>query len=137
MTEKKDERMTPEEYRVQKPIHDRAVHAVLRKLAEREVVFARDRYGSYHSPHEGLAVIDEEVWEAKRAIEMLSSSRNLLRNSVYCDRDFEVTENAAMIEKYAFCLAQEAIHVAATAQRFLQALDAGNGEFANIADETM
>ena len=131
--------MTPEEHKVQKPIHDKAVHAVLSQLAEREAAFAMERYGYYHSPHEGLAIIEEEAAEAKAEYDDLDEACSDLRCYVrfsYANAHANTCDTVEYLYGAALNLAREAIHVAATAQRFLQAMEAQHAEFAHLEDKT-
>ena len=128
--------MTPEEHKQQKPIHDAAVHSALTHLANKEAAFAHERYGYYRSPHEGFALIDEEVWEAHAEYDIVRGNTNWLQRCVYGNFNGEMAKVAGHIRRNALSLAQEAIHVAATAARFLQAMNAESGEFANMDDKT-
>lgn len=124
--------MTPEEYREQKPLHDAAVHSALRHLATKEARFAHERYGYYHSPHEGQALIEEEAMEAHTDLRQLESYVSELKLRVY-DMPMSGTSPAKLAEAIrsgALNLAQEAVHVAATAMRFLEACEHDEGEWA-------
>lgn len=125
--------MTPEEYEKQKPAHDEQLYDHIRDLTKKEAAFAHERYGYYHSSHEGLAIIEEEVAEAAEKMWWVNRARKRLRRAVRCDETKEYTSVAAKdVYVYAMGIAFEAIHVAATAQRYLEALEEGHGEFAHI-----
>ena len=61
----------------------------------------------YASPHEGYAVLKEEVEEAEECIQLLN------------DKLAEVWKNI----KYVFTLAEEAVQCAAVCERFIATLD--------------
>ena len=111
------------DYRGEKLVHDKYLHSELNRLADEQDAFGFTHHGNYHSWHEGLAVVEEEVWEAELEMKRLQSSIELLRLGVYtnwrninCDTPSKSVD--AVIEN-ALNLAHEAIQVAATAKRFL------------------
>lgn len=128
--DEKGSRMTREEYEKCKPANDACIVEMLKSLAEHEAKFAHDRYGYYHSPHEGLAVIDEEVHEAQAEADIVQGNMNWLRRTVFSDFHGERQDATKRLYDAALHLAQEALHVAATALRFQQASEHGEGEWA-------
>lgn len=126
----KPARLTRGQYEEAKPKHDAHVVSVLTSLAEAEAEFASARYGDYHSPHEGLAVIEEELYEVSSAEDDVACGIDSLRMRVFHNDDIAKHRSTAEgIHEYAVALAQEAIHVAATAKRYIQSVDAAGGEF--------
>lgn len=127
--------MTADEYKKHKPVHDKAVRLMLGELAAKEAGLAHQRYGYYHSPHEGLAIIQEEMHETAYEKGILDTVAEWLRGAVYHDEGNRQRKCAIDIKACALNLAQEAIHVAATAMRYEQALNAGHAEFAYITED--
>lgn len=124
--------MTHKEYLAQKPIHDNSVHSVLKHLADKEAQFAHERYGFYHSPHEGLGIVEEEAQEARWAEKSLRRSVHDLQYAVW--NNMEPQHSSRDAYEAALQLAQEAIHTAATAKRFIEAAENGADEWYTDTD---
>lgn len=85
---------------------------------------ADQAHGPFHSDHEGLAVLLEEVWEASDEMHRIADGMEELKNAVFMDSK-DGAHNAALdIKKHATLMAAEAIQVAAVAQRFVDGQDA-------------
>lgn len=77
------------------------------------------KYGpTYHSEHEGYAVLLEEVEEAGEAAEFMQDSLKRLWASIRAN-DFSNFE-LAQIHEYAKGLAEEAVQVAAVCERLME-----------------
>lgn len=59
----------------------------LRELSEDELERANKQFPMFHSYHEGLSVIDEEIWEADREMTSLYTLHQKLKEEVFTDKD--------------------------------------------------
>lgn len=126
--------MTEQEYRKRKVIHDASVRSALSHLVHHEAGFATARYGTYHSPHEGLAIIEEEVAEATLELQSLMALSKALCGYVRTDDGARAAAIAEKIQKNAVGLAHEALQAAATAKRYVESARRGEDEFAYAAN---
>ena len=79
------------------------------------------KYGpTYHSEHEGYAVLLEEVEEACEAAQFMEDSLKRLWTSIRQNEfsNFELSQ----IYNYAKALAEEAVQVAAVCERFMETI---------------
>lgn len=94
----------------------------LKTEVEKAVAFelseANKNYPLFASRHEGLAVIEEEVWEAKNELVRLDGQFNTFRYNVFTDEYEVITEDVQMMREYAVDLACEAIQVAAMCDKW-------------------
>ncbi len=91
----------------------------IRQLTNVERNRADKEHGPFHSDHEGLAVLWEEIWEANDEMKRIADGMEELKNAVFID-SLDGAHNAALdIKKHATLMAAEAIQVAAVAQRFI------------------
>lgn len=89
----------------------------LPELVREELVAANLRNPPFASPHEGYAVLLEEVEEAGQALEELSVCLRMMWEHIKCDSP-KVYDYASRITQHAMHLAAEAIQVAAMAEKF-------------------
>lgn len=92
------------------------------KLVEKELASANERFPQFHSPHEGWAVIREEVEELLQETDDVEEALNTLWVRVrYNMRDNPCF--ATKIKERAVAAACEAVQVAAMAQKYLDMLE--------------
>ena len=94
----------------------------LKKRIEEDISFelseANKNYPLFASPHEGLAIIGEEVAEARREMRHLEMWYEQLTNDVYYDENESADNNIEDIIKLATNLACEAVQVAAMGHKW-------------------
>lgn len=84
-------------------------------LIQEELDRANKKFPLFHSRHEGIAVIGEEVYEVAEDYRLMCSRFSTLKEQVFRD---EENINTSMLEYYALLMACEAIQVAAMAKKF-------------------
>lgn len=92
--------------------------ANLEPVIAKELVEANDNYPQFASRHEGMAVIEEEVWEAKDAFVSLDAQFNTFRYNVFTDEYEIISEDVQLMREHAVNLACEAIQVAAMCDKW-------------------
>lgn len=106
-----------------------AVEDQVRELVDVELASANKQFPQFHSPHEGWAVMQEEINEMKFDMKWIKKYQKLLF--------FDIMKNygkisqdgsAEVIKKYAISAACEAIQVAAMAQKFMNMEKENEGE---------
>lgn len=85
------------------------------ELAKKELARANKIFLLFHSRHEGIAVIEEEVYEVANDYKLVCDHFSILKERVFRDKE---NINTTMLEYYAIHLACEAIQVAAMARKF-------------------
>lgn len=95
-----------------------AVEYDVKKLVQKELESANQRFSTFHSDHEGAAIILEEIEETKEALKYVEDKFECLWLYIKLNNEFSVTM-AEHIKKYAIDLSCEAIQVAAMAQKFV------------------
>lgn len=97
-----------------------AIRPDVERLVKKELKSANEKFGMFHSQHEGYAIILEEFEEVKDDLNALEMDLNYLW---YCIKNDIVDEyfyeNLKTIKTNAIALAVEAIQVAAMAQKFV------------------
>lgn len=101
-----------------------AVKEKLPALIEEELEAANVMHKVFHSPHEGFAVLVEEVEEMTAEMEIVKNTTLELWGAVKLDDEAYGQQMARMIEVKATRAAAEAIQVAAMARKF-QAIEKG------------
>lgn len=97
-----------------------AIRSDVERLAKKELKSANNKFGMFHSQHEGYAIILEEFEEAHDDLIDLELEIKRLWNYVKCDiSGEELYRNLVAIKIKAVSLAVEAIQVAAMAQKFV------------------
>ena len=86
-------------------------------LVDRELFFANQKHPAFNSPHEGAAVICEELEEAQEAIDEVADLYQVLWRKVRQDENVSVI--AKMLRTKAEEAACECIQLAAMAQKML------------------
>lgn len=94
----------------------------LKTEVEKAVAFelseANKNYPLFASRHEGLAVIEEEVWETKNELVRLDGQFNTFRYNVFTDEYEVITDDIRSMREYAINVACEAIQVAAMCDKW-------------------
>lgn len=97
-----------------------AIRPDVERLVRKELKSANEKFGMFHSQHEGYAIILEEFEEAHDDLIDLELEIKRLWNYVKCDiSDEELYRNLVATKIKAVSLAVEAIQVAAMAQKFV------------------
>lgn len=97
-----------------------AIRPDVERLVRKELKSANEKFGMFHSQHEGYAIILEEFEEAHDDLIDLELEIKRLWNCVKCDiTDEELYRNLVATKIKAVSLAVEAIQVAAMAQKFV------------------
>lgn len=92
--------------------------ANLEPVIAKELIEANYNYPQFASRHEGMAVIEEEVWEAKDAFVSLDAQFNTFRYNVFTDEYEIISEDVQLMREHAVNLACEAIQVAAMCDKW-------------------
>ena len=97
-----------------------AAEPELRKLVDLELEAANRENPPFHSPHEGYAVILEEVEEAGTELASVKQDLKIIWGLICRNEAGRMMTWARYLEKTAVHLAAEAIQVAAMAKKFQQ-----------------
>lgn len=100
-----------------------AVIDKLPALIDEELAAANAKHPPFHSPHEGYAVIKEEIEETDAELESAKRMVVLLWGSIKDDDLYWAGKTAIEIKAKAKQAAAEAIQVAAMAQKMLDYLN--------------
>ena len=92
--------------------------AEVEKAVAFELSEANANYPLFASRHEGLAVIEEELWETQKALAWLDGQFNTFRYNVFTDEYEVIAEDVQLMRKHAVNLACEAIQVAAMCDKW-------------------
>ena len=96
-----------------------AVSEDVEKLVKKELEAANERFPQFHSPHEGMGVLQEEVEEMRH--EMIECTVNMLTMWHRVYNNAPTGDLALLVRKRdAAC---EAVQVAAMAQKYLDMLE--------------
>jgi len=87
-------------------------------LVVEELARANKQFPQFHSPHEGWAIICEEVEEAKVDMGQVDLLNNSLRREVFSDNEKCADMHIKSMRKAAVELAAEAIQVAAMCDKY-------------------
>jgi hypothetical protein len=87
-------------------------------LVVEELARANEQFPQFHSPHEGWAIICEEVEEAKMAMGEIDLLNNSLRREVFGDNEKCANMHIKSMRKAAVALAAEAVQVAAMCDKY-------------------
>ena len=92
--------------------------ANLEPVIAKELIEANYNYPQFASRHEGMAVIEEEVWETRKAFDNLERAFDFVRYNVFTDEDEALEEDISTLRVWAVHLAAEAIQVAAMCDKW-------------------
>lgn len=96
-----------------------AVENQVRDLVNVELAAANEKFPQFHSPHEGWAVMREQVWKAEQAFKSVNSFSKALFYAIIANDTMHSQKNtASVIMEEAIHAACEAIQIAAMAQKF-------------------
>lgn len=98
-----------------------AVSEDVKLLVEKELENANNQFPQFHSPHEGMGVLQEEVEEMRH--EMIECTVNMLTMWHRVYNNAPTGDLALLVRKHAEDAACEAIQVAAMAQKYLDMLE--------------
>lgn len=90
------------------------------ELIQKEMTDGIMNHGLFATPHEGLAVIMEEVEEARISMTDIESAFDGLKQAVFHDAEDEAVYFAESLKIYGLALMLEAMQVAAMAGKFKQ-----------------
>lgn len=99
-----------------------AVKNQVRDLVYVELEAANEKFPQFHSPHEGWAVIQEEIEETSEALGDMSLSMRAAWSEIRANKSAGV--RIAEVKAAAISMACEAIQVAAMAQKFIDMVNA-------------
>ena len=87
-------------------------------LVVNELYRAYQNHPPFHSAHEGMAVIEEEVEEAKESMECIEYCIRTLKSDVFHDRFEEAEADVKTMRRHALYAAAELIQVAAMCDKY-------------------
>ena len=90
----------------------------VRRDVESELLTACEKYNLFASRHEGMAVIEEEIFEVKEDVRKLEENFDTFRYNVFTDEYDTIDDDIELIRTYAELLACEAIQVAAMCRKW-------------------
>ena len=92
--------------------------ANLEPVIEKELAEANRNYPLFASKHEGMGVIEEEIWETMKDYDNLKRTFDFVRYNVFTDEDEALEEDISTLRVWAVHLAAEAIQVAAMCDKW-------------------
>lgn len=90
------------------------------KLIEEELVRANSKFPLFHSEHEGVAVIEEEITEANDDFVMMMERFKGFKSGVYHDETEYSAHNISMVKKSAKHAVAELLQVCAMCDKFIE-----------------
>lgn len=87
-----------------------------------------NNHGLFASPHEGLAIIEEEIVEAYTDMNDIISIFHKMKSELFSDNTEEAEKSAEDIACSAKCLMIEAMQVAAMAEKYIKTFGGQNDE---------
>ena len=96
------------------------IKKAIRQIANEEYERANKKFPLFHSDHEGIAVIEEEILEADVEWENTTETFRDLKISVFTDDDIGALIDAENIKKYAINACAECIQVIAMCDKFIE-----------------
>lgn len=90
------------------------------ELSKDELERANKQFPLFHSRHEGLGVISEELYEVQEELALIDIDADALKVFIFKDRDSKyVCQKADKVKKEAIRAAAELIQVAAMCQKMI------------------
>lgn len=109
---------------------------LIQQVIDERMAKDREKWGAYNSPHEGWAVIKEEVQEASLEMTAAEDLCDWLFGSVCEDEPIEKhRRNAKGLYVVAVNLIKEAFHVAITTKKYIECCDERANQFALLKTE--
>ena len=102
------------------------------ELIQKEMMDGIMNHGLFASPHEGLAIIEEEVVEAYTDMNDIIAIFHKMKSEVFSDNTEEAEKSAEDIACSAKCLMIEAMQVAAMAEKYIKTFGGGQNDEANL-----
>lgn len=99
-----------------------AVENKVRELVSVELEAANEKFPQFHSPHEGFAVIMEELEETEEDLRLARIDTEIMWINIR--KDISCNAEASSLKEKAIHAACEAIQVAAMAQKFIYMVNA-------------
>jgi len=93
--------------------------ASVRTLLLEELERANDKHPLFNSDHEGVAVVEEEKYEAKEEFDKVHSTMWWFKNQVYKDNPEKALNGAEILRDHAINAAAELIQTAAMCEKFI------------------
>lgn len=90
-------------------------------IAQAELNIANEKWPQFHSKHEAMGVIDEEVFEMNVELEQSNKWLKELRVAVY--RDFDLEKPAREMERKLSAALAEGVQILAMLKKFRSFLD--------------
>lgn len=90
------------------------------ELSKDELKRANQEFPMFHSRHEGLGVISEELYEVEEELELIETHADALKVFIFKDQDSNyVCKEASKLKAEALRAASELIQVAAMCQKMI------------------
>ena len=113
-----------------KAVNEKICDREIQNLITNGIKEAKEKYGDYKSPHEGWAVIREEVLEAKEYLDNILDYLDQLDECVRYDKSLKLHDYFIKeIMHNTTGLITEGIHIAVTAKRYKEAVDGKLNDF--------
>lgn len=93
--------------------------AAVRTLVVEELERANDKHPFFHSDHEGVAVVEEEKYEAKEEFDKVHKSMYWFKHQVFKDNPEAALNSAEILRDHAINTAAELIQTAAMCEKFI------------------
>lgn len=94
------------------------------EFAKEECEWAIQEHGFFHSDHEGLAILQEEIWEAMQEIEFVKMYEKDAMKNVYTDRPVGACDTITLLRERALMGAMEFVQIAAMCEKFKKSQEA-------------
>ena len=98
------------------------------ELIQKEMMDGIMNHGLFASPHEGLAIIEEEIVEAYTDMNDIIAIFHKMKSEVFSDNTEVAEKSAEDIACSAKCLMIEAMQVAAMAEKYIKTFGGQNDE---------
>lgn len=108
----------------------------VKALSKEEMERAKKAFPMYHSRHEGLGVLLEELWESGKEIEAMNKGTDKLRITVFSDSS-NIESVLTEIEDAAIRAAAELIQVSAVCQKMIESEETYEGVRESLKNEIL
>lgn len=93
--------------------------ASVRTMVVEELERANEKHPLFNSDHEGVAVVEEEKYEAKEEFDKVHQSMYWFKRRVYTDNPEAALNSAEILRDHAINAAAELIQTAAMCEKFI------------------